>query len=623
MAYHYTSGLTKSRLLFWRAVKIFRKERIMAAEKRYSINWDKNWDKKVGLWHQASGHTPPVARLNRVHSSREASKLLLLAAQAGQLERIDTSAILKNLRRMQVRDGTIFHGYLRWYVEEKHPADTNAPFFAGLPLIILWKAYRSALPAEQQDLLFAIFKDLYTWFLHESSEQSWFYPNKALGDIVCAWMLWEICDEGGREVKKDKGILSDLMLKAGNYWARHNWGWGEHLSDTYSGVCLDELSVLLLMSRKLPGKVREVFKNLFDEMLAIEDAYDKGPRVPALRSYAFLSCPEHKNYRDKIMPLPAEIDIANTPFIHGHTFYRMKWHEMAPQRKPFRKEIKIGCFDKAVATAYIDRDIRAGSVSRFPLMASMDRTHCGLSWQSMPVALSRPGKTWMFMQWETEELGKIRRHPAEDVKNACLNYGLSETVNPPIVGQTWSIQKGGAIMVLRIMPRISQNWSYMSDRLRLIGEEGDIREESINGQWHQLLIRWGKRELSVNCIPLSSGRKDSDAAPVLKVPGSFCQKKTRDYPVSPVLKKKAKTFDWNMTYKGQKLKGKRLIATLWAFSLDGRIDSAPEIYPVVASPPIPHMDEERKWKISWKWPGSQWKIVIDPFSSIPLKEKAS
>jgi|LSQX01.3.fsa_nt_gb hypothetical protein len=590
----------------------------------YKINWNKNWNDEVCLWSQPYGHTPPIRHLKKVHSSRKASNLLLLAGETGQLKNINSTGILKQIRSMQTTDNSLLHGYIKWYFEETYPADTNAPFFVGLPLIILWCSYQNQLTSEQKEVLISIFNDLYVWFKRELCEQVWFYPNKALGDVVCVWMLYEICSPENPLIVKDKETILDLIHKAADYWTEHKWGWGEHLSDTYAKVCLDELSVLLLMNRKLPTTLQTKYKKLFNQLLEIEDKFSGGPKVPALRTYHFLSCPTSNNYRDLVAPLPSQIKIDDLDSLTRHTFYRLNWHQFVPQKKAPIKEVKIYCFDNTVTKAYIEKDIRIGSVSRFPIMPSMDRLVAGLSWQSMPVAISRPDKTWMFLQWETEEFNKVRRHPADDVKNAYLNYGLSEVINPPLTGKTYCIQKGESLIVLRIMPQISQHWEYLTDRLRIVGEPGEIFESQKNEMCYELFMEWGKRFLSINCLILPAYDKKYESLSITKACGTFCEtnsKKDKDsYIVAPTLQKRNKSLDWDILYQKAYLQKKRLIASVWAFSLN-KIIEAPKLKLVCSDPLIPRMFEENVWEIEWELSGKKWKFTVDPLSREPLKEE--
>jgi len=114
------------------------------------------------------------------------------------------------------------------------------------------------------------------------------------------------------------------------------------------------------------------------------------------------------------------------------------------------------------------------------------------------------------------------------------------------------------------------------------------------------------------------------ALPVMKTCGNFCKEISAAHrkisPVSPVLKKSRITLDWNATYKKNQMEGKRMIVFLWAFSLNGKIDSAPEISNIRINPAIPREFEEDSWEIRWKWPGKKWHLLIDPLSTEPLKE---
>ncbi len=554
------------------------------------IDWQQEWDEAAGMWQQTSGHTRPVAHLDRVHSGPDAASRLLLAAQTGQLDQIDARRILQRLREMQVTDHGQQQGCLCWYQEEEHPVDTNASFFTGLSLIVLWQEYREQLSDDERTILADMLRGLYTWFKHAASEKSWFYPNKYLGDLTCVWLLCEITAGEAAELPEESTQLATLMLEAAAYWRSHGWGWGEHLSDGYSKVCLDELSLLLLSARRLPDAVRTAYKALFDNLLAIGDAFDGGPRVPALRSYAFLTTPSGSNYRETIHPLPREIDIReirNCPRL-GHTFHQLGWQQLAPPKTRPTTNVTVPCFGGANAQAHIEADIRLGSVSCFPLMPSIEHFTHGLAWQSMPVALSRPEKSWAFLQWEAAEGDRVRSHPAEDVKTTYLGNALTEAVHPPIVGRTWSLQRGNGLIALRIMPVLSMQWTHLADRLRIIGEAGEC-ESHTEENWHQLVVRWGEREVSIHCLPLSI-----DAAPMLTT--------------------SAKATDWGLTYTQEQLRGKRLIATIWAISLAGRIDAPPKLQQLQADPAIPRSAEEQVHRLSWAWPDGDWDLTVDPLA---------
>lgn len=587
----------------------------MVREEGCRINWECDWDEETGLWCQPGGHTRPVLAFPRVHAAPRAANLLLLAAHARQLDRVDAARVLGRLALMQDREGGERHGCFRWYWQEERPVDTNAAFFTGLPLLVLDLVYRDALPPACRDQLRGIFRELAAWFARAAGTRAWYYPNKSLGDLVCAWLLREACPPGEPAPEPAGEALSGLMLEAADYWLRNGWGWGEHLSDGYSRVCLNELSVLLLLARRLPPAVREKYGELFTRLLALDDAYAGGPRVPALRSYAFLACPAGGSYRDTIRPLPPEIDIGGgRPGALPAVLHGLGWHRFAPPRRPRRgKRVRAACFGGAVARAWIEDDLRLGSVSRFPLMPGIEHFTHGLAWQSMPVVAARPGKTWAYLQWETAEDDRVRNHPAEKIRDG-LDNALTGAVHPPLVGRTWSLQRDGAIICLRIMPGFSTRWRYLADRLRVVGDAGAVECLPAEGPWHQLLLRWERRTLGVSCLPLPPG--PGETPPATPLPAREAELARP----APVLARGEKATDWTLARTAEMLAGRRMAVTLWAFFAGGRLARAPEIRPVRRGPAVPRAEEEKAFEINWSWPGCEWKLLVDPLDPSPLRD---
>ena len=97
------------------------------------------------------------------------------------------------------------------------------------------------------------------------------YPNKYMGDLVCTWLAGEVL---GREPSEE--LLSKTKSWC-DYWRREHWGWGEHMSAVYSMVLLNELSAVLLFCRKMPDEIRTDFRGLFENLMAINDAFAPGP----------------------------------------------------------------------------------------------------------------------------------------------------------------------------------------------------------------------------------------------------------------------------------------------------------------------------------------------------------
>ena len=234
--------------------------------------WQQQWNEQIGLWtRHGAGHTAPVAEAERMHPGTTAAARLVSAALVDRLGELDAAAVLGALRQMQVTDGGNRHGCLKWYWEEPRPVDTNAAFFTGLNLIMLRMAFPEqveGLDAEARETLDNILRDLSVWFDHTLERPSRYYPNKYMGDLVCRWLLIEAL---GQQTQRDR--VAEEMLESARYWQQENWGWGEHMSNIYAAVLLDQTSVLLMLSEDLPEDVRRAYTELRDDLLAIEDAY--------------------------------------------------------------------------------------------------------------------------------------------------------------------------------------------------------------------------------------------------------------------------------------------------------------------------------------------------------------
>jgi hypothetical protein len=559
------------------------------------IDWADGWDPAVGLWvREGAGTTPAVAKAARVHPAPDAATRLFIAAEMGQLDHVNDLAILTALRKLQVTEPGTRQGCLRWYWEEPAPYDTNATFFAAMSLIALRKCHYAQLDAPAQRVLDVILGDMHVWFAHNVEEDFSYYPNKYLGDLVCAWLLAEM------HAPQDAHIhLRDKLLAAADYWQQHGWGWGEHLSDIYAGICLDLLSMLLVLSEQLPDQVRQRYQQLFTELLRLEDVFAGGPRVPAIRSYNFLVAPSPPvPYRDRIQPLAAELTLArlkHKPPLN-QLFARRGWHTLAPPRAERGRDITVPCFGGAVATARLEDDARLGSLSHFPLMPSAEHAASGLSWQSFPVSFWQAVGDWGYLQWEVREDGKRRCHPGEG-KDAQKDTALTLAISPPLVGRTYALQRGGNLIVLRIMPMIPAAWEQCADRFRLVNGHAELTACAPVGTWSQLLLQYPEREVSLHCIPLSSR-----AVPALS-------------------KGTDGATDWGISLAEGNLHRYRLVATLWAVSLDGKIHEAPTITREVVRA-IPRDRDEYIWRVEWKWPNTTWRLRIDPLDSQPLRDLA-
>jgi len=304
----------------------------------------------IGLWRQAApGHTAGVAHLAGTCSGPDAASRLVSLASAGAAGQF-APRVIKALSQLQQKDPSREkYGGFRWYWEETEIADTNAAFFIGLNLIVLWDGYRDQLDEGTRGKILEMFTHLDHWFDHEISSPAPYYPNKFLGDVVCSFLLKEIMG-----LPAPEGLLR-VAREAGGYWRDQHWGWGEHLSDSYATIMINELSCLLLISKHLPSDLRELYCGLFGDLLAIDDAFANGPRVPAIRSYAFNSYLPNEPFRAQLPTgNPSEDKILNAsqlphlrPFPFGSFFKKRGW-EMLAGAAPTRQEIvKVPCWRDA------------------------------------------------------------------------------------------------------------------------------------------------------------------------------------------------------------------------------------------------------------------------------------
>ena len=566
-----------------------------AAPKTYSWSSlnvrDLKWDDEAGLW-QNYGAGAREGEKDRpvVHNSRFSTGGLFLAARFGLLDDPRAEKILRALQGMQSRQS----GQVRGFLEDSKVKDSNYTFFMCRMLLLIRNNYSDQLTPESKRLLDEILKTSYTWFYKAAMENTPYYPNAYMGDLFCAKLIQDIFPRPEEEV----AALDRRIMKSIHYWKEHNWGWGEHLSDTYAAVCMDLLSQYLLCSEKTDGPVYSECKNLLAELLLIEDSYGEGPRVPAIRSYSFNSRGGRRNYRERIDPWNTE-DIQTNPYwresdLITAAFYDAGWHRLIePPRNQPAHNVSIPCFGGIVATAIIEDDIRLGSLSRFPVMPDAENIAWGLAWQSFPIALWTPKGDWGFLQWETVEEGQVKAHPAS------VNIGaraLTSSVNPPVFGETYSIQRGGDLLVVRIMPVIVQSWERVSDVFKIADCTAAVTEAQSDSSFNQLLLEFPDRTVSV-C--------NFSSLPGLK----------------PVLETEGNTFRWRLDYSESELKKHatmKIIVDVWGISLNGEITEAPTLE-VESNHLIPLVDAQQKRRLVWQWPNTQWDVTIDPMSENPLQ----
>lgn len=566
---------------------------------RFGNTLQRVFDRETGLWRQFhAGHTAPTASLDSVHSGPDSASLLLIAAQLGNLRNLPSGQILAALEDLQATTDGPHLGCFRWYAEDPEVIDSNAAFFIGLNLIVLQIAFADQLDQTARDRLARMLERMRHWFARELEAGLRYYPNKFLGDVVCHWLLLEIL---GQDTKPFETLMEDTA----RYYLDSPWGWGEHLSDPYTTILLDELSCLLVLARKLPAKLFARYREMLRNLLTLEDFFDGGPRVPTVRSYAFAHAPSHHNYRSSVRRWTSPDRARHNPeqlshllkFNFGPLFYEAGWHELAgaPATGENPRIRRVPCFNGHSATAWISGDRRIGSISQYPFMPNCDYPTYGLSWQSMPVAFQAGKGNWGFLRWTTIENSTRRAHPARDKASAYLHNALSDSVAPSIVGQTFSAQTGGAVVTLRRMPVLARQWESLADEFFLTGFEGQFTELQIEGGWQQLLI-YGEngRDLACWFHPLESGGR----AQVIR---------------------EGNALAWRVCWTQSGFGKRTRIATLWAVSLEARDkQSVPRIVRMREPLDFPRSTiyADSRWQLHWAaLDPREW--IVDPVADDP------
>ncbi len=556
--------------------------------------FEDRFDEEVGLWVQPKpGHTKPVAHLAATHSGRTAAGRLFVAAHLDALDPAQGTRVLEALRGMQCVDGSSRHGCFRWYYEEPEPVDTNAAFFIGLNLIALDRTAAGNLDERGRALLKVMLRDLSRWFNHEVETRSFYYPNKFMGDLVCAWLLQEDIATDGPEAER----LITIMKEAAVYWREQYWGWGEHMSDLYAGILLDQLSSLLLFSRSLPEGLRADYKQLFDQLIVIEDQFEGGPRVPAIRSYAGVEIDRTRGYRAKITAW-TESDVASLlkgepGFAFGDLFNRLGWQRLAGERSPVKPQVEIPCFGGAVARAWVRPEARLGTLSRFPCMPQTEHAEWGLSWQTMPVAFAAGSDGWGFLRWHAREDGQDRYHPANRKSAAYLDNVLSRNVSPPIVGLTHSVQEGPDALIVRRMPAVAHTWEACSDQLVLTGSAFTVLKEESGENVSRLLLDGKGVPITVFYCPLGSGGR----VQLAQAPGQIT---------------------WSATWPAEKLKGREHLAGAWIICWGRDVADVPAPVRIVPADRRGWIPGEEAWRFSWPRSVSA-QVTYAPLDTQPLR----
>lgn len=569
------------------------------------MDWLKDFNPNIGLWtSHRPGHTPQTLNIVPNHVVPQGACALLVAAQLGELHLLPAAQILTAIRSKQSSErGTPRFGQLCFYYEESSNYDNNASFFAGMPLALLETEYKNALAPDAQVILQEILTDLARWLAGKLGEDRAFYPNMYLGELSVAWL---VADAAG-----DHDTLARVLPLIDGVIARYEsdgWGWAEDMSDVYSKILSDQLSVLGLLAKGIPQSTQAGVIRLLNHLLNLEDFFRPGPRpgprVPALRSYSFTASPNHpsggpgeavRRFRDSVRPWASGEEIK---FRHvaplGHLLYQRGWHDtVTPPASPGANTITVKLQNANVARARVFPEARFGAADRFPVMPSAEHHDWGLSWQSMPVAFWHQAGDWGYLQWLVENAVGPVGHPSLFSKQdnlGSIQKTLTPDINPPIVGQTFTQWCNQGMLILRRMPAIPSSWKTLSDRLRIV----DLTAGPIQNSPQSLTLTYPDRAIQITHLDPWHNRVPSlnisapdvlDFGPVISIPAL------------------------------PRLRG---YVALWAVTFD-RLDlPLPTFIRLSSGDNIPRAPSETAFTLNWAWPGHTWRLTLDPLSPHPL-----
>jgi hypothetical protein len=562
------------------------------------MDWQKDFNPEIGLWtSHKPGHTPETLNLASNHVVPQGACALLVAAQLGELSQVPVTQVLRAIRAKQSNErGTSRFGQVCFFYEESVNYDNNASFFAGLPLALLFAEYGDVLAAEDRRALEVILADMALWFSGKLGEDRAFYPNMYLGELSVAWIVgYAAGDEGtlGRVLPLIDGVIAR--------YEADGWGWAEDMSDVYSKILCDQLSTLALLAKGLPANTRAGCLRLLNHLLGLEDFFRPGPRVPALRSYAFTESASHpsgrpgeavRRFRESVRAwLPGE----EIRFRHvaplGHLLNERGWHEAVAAPAVERPDaITVRLHGGNNARARVFADARFGATDRFPVMPSAEHHEWGLSWQSMPVAYWQEAGDWGYFQWLVENAAGLVAHPSLFSKQdnlGSIQKSLSPDINPPMVGQTYTLWCDEGFLVLRRMPAIPSSWKVLSDRLRVV----DLTAAAYLSTPQTLTIPYKERAIQIThvgpwhqCVP-----RLTDSTPGV--------------------------LDFGPVIEAHALSKLRGYTALWAVTFDKVDLQEPMVTRLRSRDNIPRSASETAYTVEWVWPRHTWRVIVDPLAA--------
>lgn len=421
-------------------------------------------------------HTRPVEALKSCCSAVITSEYYFTARYFDHIEDGFAEKMVAELKKLQITDEkSDKYGCMLWYREETFVTDSNGAFFVLLPLALAYRFCYEKLTDFEKESISELLKRAGVWFNNET-HGSIYYPNKIMSDGAMLALINHITGEYEEEYKA-------FWKKWLSYVNERGWGWGENTSDCYSNIMLAALNIatISIKDENLRNQVEEKRDALLDYIL-----FHEGKEfVPSIRTYNFSGDKNYGGYVYKCFNNPESLEnIAPFRFIIMHEA------GMKCDNKNNGTERKEHIFDGAYAYTWKGKNIRLGSVTRFPVMKdSYQREGWGLGWQTMPASVLVEDTHVAFLRMRTTVNNNEHYHPAINKHNAFLNNRLFEDGNLVTVN-TFSSQNKNIAIVSRGIKKLANSASGIYDEWCFPCGYEEIEEYNVNGRkWYAVIYK--------------------------------------------------------------------------------------------------------------------------------------
>lgn len=364
------------------------------------------------------------------------------------------------------------YGCMRWYREEPCIRDTNGAFFVLKPIVMTMLFCAKEVSESEQAIILSMLRTAGRWFLNECTNHGYFYPNKIASDGA---MLLAI----GTLIRDDT-----LLSHAQTFWDewidyvdKYGWGWGENASECYSSITASALDLALCCLEEHTERFRKLFKarSILMDYIAYHDGYEF---VPAIRTYNFEGLVRNKNLMN-VAHITDELFRPQDSGIEYENLATMILHQLSPEYVPRPDENSFHTekiFGNAYAATYKGRNIRLGTVSRFPVMPGCyQNVGWGLGWQSAPVSVLALKHETGFLRFAAVCGEKLHTHPAYDKRYAYLHTHLFSDENIPEIN-TFCNQVNHTAVIVRTVSHIANKASYLADEWCFQHFDGELLE---------------------------------------------------------------------------------------------------------------------------------------------------